>query len=210
MREVIYNEAKAAGAATAKIFHDYLSKYDYDIIEAIENDVLDLNEALHSFLTFLNQSKNKLIPAMVEVIRIYDYLDDEINRSKWEEILYEESCKVILDKNGDFPDILEWGWLENRPLIRSMIRKADDLWLVGDIKSAQAIYEGVLKGNAGDNPGVRYNLLGILEGMSFAEFSAFAYNGDYMSKAIDPWFSENAQKYENFKAMFKAWKQMGL
>lgn len=210
MREVIYDEYNAVDPAIADAFNDYLSQYEFNLAEAIEREVLEAEEALRLVLSVLDKTENKLVPAIIEVIRIYNCLEDDVNRSRWEEILYEQSCAILLDDNGAFPDLLEWGYTENRPLIRSMFGKAEDLWIAGDVQAAQTIYEGLLKGNPGDHPGVRYNLLGILEGMTFEKFSALAYEDDHMSKMVDPWFFMSAPKHKEFEAMFKAWNEMAL
>lgn len=61
-------------------------------------------------------------------------------------------------------DHLEWGWLENRPFLRSLHGLAVASYAQGDTQKATSLYEELLSYNPNDNQGVRELLMeGYLE-----------------------------------------------
>lgn len=108
---------------------------------------------------------------------------------------YERAIKVITDENGNWPDVLEWGWLENRHIIRAILNKAVLSWGSNDLECALDLFRKLLRTNPGDNPGVRFYILAIRMGMSFKEFEKqFNRDGFYHTDLFD-WFEENCKKF---------------
>lgn len=63
-------------------------------------------------------------------------------------------------------DILEWGWLENRHIIRTILNKAISLWENNHMDEALNLFRNLLKTNPNDNVGARYYILAIRMNMS--------------------------------------------
>ena len=87
---------------------------------------------------------------------LYEILQDEGNLQKGEKVLneaYERAVKLITDEQGNWPDILEWGWLENRHIIRTFLNKVISLWKNKKIDNALDLFGKLLKTNPRDNVG---------------------------------------------------------
>lgn len=111
------------------------------------------------------------------------------------EAAYKKALELIVDEKGTWPDVMEWGWLENRPIIRTLIVKGLQLWEGGEGKAAYGLFERLLKMNSNDNAGARYYMLGILTGMNRVEYrERFEDGAVYVSDLID-WFREESVKY---------------
>ncbi len=111
------------------------------------------------------------------------------------EVAYQKALELILDKNGNWPDRLEWGWLENRHIIRTLINKGISFWKNSENEKALSLFSNLLKTNPNDNGGVRYLKLGILDGLSEEEFNNKFDKGGYWDQDIDIWFNKNKNKY---------------
>jgi len=62
---------------------------------------------------------------------LYEILQEEGDLQEAERVLdeaYDRALKLIKDKKGNWPDLLRWGWLENRHIIRTILNKAISLW----------------------------------------------------------------------------------
>lgn len=118
---------------------------------------------------------------------------------------YQRALKLILDGQGQWPDRLEWAFMDNRPLIRMLSNKADLLWHIGTVdpeswRKAFGIYENLLRTNPNDNLGVRYLMLAMLEGMTPDEYGRRfttwnEYAGEVGNGLDEPWFAANAPKH---------------
>lgn len=127
------------------------------------------------------------------------YQDNE----KWkeaDEILneaYERAINTISEKKGNWPDLLLWGFMENRHIIRTIFNKGVILWDNGKIDEALDIFRKLLKSNPNDNVGVRDFILAIRMDMSFEEYEErFNKGGYYDSESIE-WFEVNAPNYQD-------------
>ncbi|MFU8813583.1 MAG: tetratricopeptide repeat protein, partial [Balneolaceae bacterium] len=125
------------------------------------------------------------------------YQDNE-QWKKADEILneaYEHAIKTILDKKGNWPDVLLWGFMENRHIIRTIFNKGVRLWDNGKTDEALDIFRKLLKSNPNDNVGVRDFILAIRMGISFEEYEERFNKGGYYDSESIKWFEENAPKY---------------
>lgn len=128
-------------------------------------------------------------------------LEEEGNHTKSRELLkdaYVKAVRLISDKDGNWPKSLEWGFLENRHIIRAIDCWAHKLWEEGRPELALEIFRRLLRSNPNDNIGARYEILAIRMG----------YNADYAEKMfpgmasgfidankLDKWFDKNAGKF---------------
>ena len=146
-------------------------------------DFLDTYLLLYSIL----QKENKLEEA--ELV-----LDDAYNRA----------INLIMDKNGNWPDVLEWGWMENRHVIRTILDKAICLWCHAQFDEALDLFRKLLKTNPSDNVGAREYILAIRMNMSFVDFEERFNKGGFYDQDLDDWFEEN---YKKFPEEFGRWEK---
>ena len=134
-------------------------------------------------------------------------MQDEGNLSEAEKIFneaYERSLKLIMDKKGNWPDVLEWGWLENRHIIRTILNKAISLWKIGETDGVLNLFRKLLKTNPGDNVGARDYILAIRMNMSFEDFEKRFNKGGYYDTDLSDWFDKN---YKRFPDDFDWWEK---
>lgn len=125
------------------------------------------------------------------------YQDNE-QWKKADEILneaYESAINTISDKKGNWPDVLLWGFMENRHIIRTIFNKGVSLWDNSKTDEALDIFRKLLKSNPNDNVGVRDFILAIRMDMSFREYEERFNKGGYYDSESIKWFEQNAPKY---------------
>jgi len=106
----------------------------------------------------------------------------------------------LIDNNGKFPDILNWGFIENRHIIRMIFNFAMFVWANDEDKDiALNIFMELLKSNHNDNIGARYSIVAILEGFnSQEEYEEYFESKNGMGleyEALEKWFYKSAQKH---------------
>lgn len=134
-------------------------------------------------------------------LMIFDLLNNSGKSKEAEEIIadgYNKALDLVLDKNGNWPEKLEWGWLENRHIIRLFINVGITLWKKGKQEEALELFEKLLKTNPNDNAGVRYFILAILEGMSLTAFNKKFDKDGFWDSEIDEWFSEKINTHKEY------------
>ena len=136
-----------------------------------------------------------------------DILRNEGSLQEAEKVLdeaYERALRSITDEKGNWPDVLEWGWLENRHIIRTILNKAILLWKNKRIDNALDLFRKLLKTNPVDNVGARNYILAIRMDMSFEEFEERFNKGGYYDTELSDWFDEN---YKRFPDEFDWWEK---
>jgi hypothetical protein len=117
---------------------------------------------------------------------------------------YQRALRLVTDDEGNWPGLLEWGWLENRHIIRALLNEAILLWKSNKNDAALDLFRKLLRSNPQDNAGARNYILAIRQGMSFDDFeSRFNKGGFYDADMLD-WFEEN---FERFPDEFDWWKE---
>jgi tetratricopeptide (TPR) repeat protein len=117
---------------------------------------------------------------------------------------YSRAIKLITNKKGEWPDRLEWGFLENRHIIRTLVGKGCFLWEKSENDAALELFRKLLKTNLGDNCGVRYIILAIKMNISSKKFERRFEKGGYYDHRVGDWFDEN---YEKFPDEFGWWEK---
>ena len=105
----------------------------------------------------------------------------------------------LIEKDGKFPDILRWGFIENRHIIRVIFNFATLLWLTDKKDDALEILQKLLKSNPDDNIGARYSILAILDGFESQEHLEKEFDGGdgYVDwEKQEKWFVKNTKKYK--------------
>lgn len=115
---------------------------------------------------------------------------------------FEKALKRIVDKKGNWPDRLEWGWLENRHIIRAILNQAILYWKCEKTNDALGLLRKLLRSNPNDNVGARFYILGIRKNISFIDFELrFNKNGFYDTD-LPEWFDAN---YKSYPDEFERW-----
>ena len=138
---------------------------------------------------------------------LYSILQKENKLEEAELVLndaYNRAMNLIMDKNGNWPDVLEWGWLENRHIIRTILDKAICLWCHTQVDEALDLFRKLLKTNPSDNVGAREYILAIRMNMSFVDFEERFNKGGFYDQDLDYWFEEN---YKKFPDEFGQWEK---
>jgi tetratricopeptide (TPR) repeat protein len=129
---------------------------------------------------------------------------------------YVRAVKRIADKDGNWPKRMEWGWLENRHIMRFIVRYAYLCWEEGGTEEALDIFRNLLRANPDDNQGVRYAILAIKLGLGPDWDDEFLVTkGPMAGEALDArkvmdWFEKHARRFpEEFDWLFQEWKRRG-
>jgi tetratricopeptide (TPR) repeat protein len=112
---------------------------------------------------------------------------------------------MILDIDGSWPDELLWGFHENRPIIKVLMRKADYEWRQGRTDNALTLYKNLLKTNLSDNIGARYAIVGIRNGLTYNKYMQQVWPDQMtLARNVEVWFKKHAPKCAEDLA---EWKQ---
>lgn len=127
---------------------------------------------------------------------------EKSNKKKAFQVLdeaYERALNLITDDNGNWPEKLEWGFYENRHIIRTFLQKALTDWEFDNKDNALCLLRKLVKTNPNDNVGARFYILAILLGFSFTEFEDRFNKGGFYDMDLTDWFNRN---YQQFPAEF--------
>jgi len=167
-------------------------------------DLCEYDRSTKKALTILKRELKYLISEDPYFLDSYsDYYQILMNENSFIEArviinrAYKNALKLILDENKKWPDSLEWGFIENRHIIRAILNKAIDEWSAENETVALDLFRNLLKTNPRDNAGVRFYILAILMGMSFEKYeNKFNKDGYYDSSSWE-WFAKNSNKFED-------------
>jgi len=170
----------------------------FDFLESpIQNDI---KKSINALKAMIKKDKNFFDP----YITLYEYylMDRDFkNAIKIMEQGFQRAIDLI-DKDGKFPDILNWGFIENRHIIRMIFNFAMFIWANDDDKDiALNIFMELLKSNPNDNIGARYSIVAILEGFESQDVLEEKFESkDGMGMdimALERWFNKAAQKHSH-------------
>ena len=131
-------------------------------------------------------------------LMLADLLDEQEQVAEADRLIGEagqRALRVITAGTGDWPKSLNWGWLENRHLIRALYTKAISFWTHDEPEPALDLLRKLLRSNPEDNLGVRYQILAIRLGMTENEFEAKFNKGGFYDSDLPNWFDKNVTKY---------------
>ena len=118
---------------------------------------------------------------------------------------YRRALARITDASGAWPRSLEWGWRENRHIIRTLLNQALADWTAGRTEAALDLLRKLLRSNPNDNIGAREYILAIRMGETFAGFEdRFMAELGYDGLKMTEWFDENSPRFPDD---FDWWKQ---
>jgi tetratricopeptide (TPR) repeat protein len=184
--------------------------------------------AMHSFydLTAQIHAENDLFriaPALVALIKkdpdFYDtYLtlanvcearnDESGARTLWVTAA-ERALQRITLPDGSWPKEIAWGWLENRHVVRAILKRALLHWDDGETEAALGLLRKLLRANPGDNIGARNYILGIRLGQRSLEEHEAPFTNGYGLDATKlwKWFDDNAKRFPDEFAWWFAWTE---
>ncbi len=110
---------------------------------------------------------------------------------------FDNAIKRLTCNKGRWPRILEWGYMENRHIIRILDRWGMDLWDDGNTEEALDHFRNLFKSNPSDNIGVRFNILAIRMGLDSKYERKFASTipGFLDARKVFQWFEQNSKKF---------------
>ncbi len=142
----------------------------------------------------------------------YLYVANDLRKSghesearELEDKAFKRARARIEDKQGNWPDRMPWGWLENRHIIRALGVGADNLWKDDKTDEALDIYRKLFRSNFDDNIGARYAIIALRMGLSYDEYMKQVWpQSSVPAERINKWFKKNAPK---FPEELKEWKK---
>lgn len=178
------------------------SRY-YKIMERAERQ--GMTPALAQDLMQLMEQDPDYLDPYLTLREIFIELGNEEEATEVLEIAYARALARILLPSGDWPPALEWGWLENRPIIRTLLNKALEEWINGDPAVGLDILRKLLRSNPGDNIGARWYILAIRLGITLEDFEAeVGSEYGYDAMKTEAWF---AKHHTRFPEDFDWWKK---
>lgn len=135
---------------------------------------------------------------------IYEYENKNEQANRLLDEAFSKAIELITDEKGNWPDILEWAWLENRHIIRTILNKALSAWKNKETDEALDLLRKLLRTNPGDNIGARDFILAIRMNMSYDEFEDTFNKGGYYDMELMDWFDDN---YKRFPDEFDWWEK---
>ena len=139
--------------------------------------------------------------SMVELLECAELKDESADLL---EKAYAKAVKLITDEDGKWPDKLQWGFWENRHIIRTLISRGILFWKDDHNDEALSLFGRLLRMNPQDNGGNRHFILAIKMGMSFQGFMDRFDRDGYYDNDISEWFDEHRKK---FPAEFEWWDE---
>ena len=168
-------------------------------------------------LKTIQKKLEKLIRKDPDFLDSYSMLAEVIIREKGPEEAeklsdeaFNRAINLITDKNGNWPEILEWGWLENRHIIRTLLNKAIMLWDLEDLDPALDLFRKLLRSNPGDNIGAREFILAIRMKMTHEQFEKRFNKGGFYDMKLMDWFEKNHKKYPDDFDWWDKWCEKNL
>jgi tetratricopeptide (TPR) repeat protein len=174
----------------------------YDIQDSITED--NIPEVVTKLKNLINKDPYYLDPYLL----LADLYEDTGKKAESEKIIgdaYEKALELVTKKSGKWPKKLEWGWLENRHIIRTFFNMGILYWKNKKTIEAYSLFKKLLDTNPNDNPGVRYFMVAILENMTENEFNRRFDKGGYWDNEIDDWFDK---KIINHQKEFSQWLKL--
>ncbi|MBL4861499.1 MAG: hypothetical protein JKY09_00565 [Crocinitomicaceae bacterium] len=196
MKEFIYEETNYINHKDLKEFTDLMVKYDF-MPEDIQNED-EFNIAFQYLVNLTIKAPDFLQPYEF-ALSMLSHLepDEDLRELQTElELRWFEACERIAQKENIFSRQVPWFCMENRPLIRGLYNKADQMWKRGELNDAHELFSKILKINEGDNIGARYSVKATGEKMNYKDFEdKFTYSDEdgsfYKNEELWEWFGES-------------------
>lgn len=182
-------------------FFDLMNSYKnkYENLEKFDDEMVELTVEDKNYFDPYIQLLDSL-NYLIDVIEDKEVVKDLIQK-RFAYILdiYNLICNLICDKDGNYPEKMDWYIQENRHIIRALDEIAKFCWKENYKDFALHLYRKLLKTNLEDNLGLRYNILALRFNLDFNYLDEFSFTeGDFVgieSDRLDDWFDQNKQTY---------------
>ncbi len=149
------------------------------------------------------------IPSFFEPpLMLIDMLREEGKMDEADKLLstsFDRVMSAISNKNGELPDLLVWGLVENRSIMRIIVQQGIVFWEANWKARAKALFQEILRMDLEDRLGVRFYILAILEHMSHDDFEfTFIDSNGFYKESLTPWFEKGLANYPEY---FKDWSE---
>lgn len=182
-------------------------------------DLMDSNASAKKMKKELNEmieEDEDFYDTYIALADLYFYNGKDKEGEKLLKEAFERAVMRITNSKGNWPKLMEWGFLENRHLMRAIEHYGTLCWEDGKTDEALDIFRRLLRMNPGDNQGVRHNILAIKLGLGVEEWQKpfeAKHNRKIIgldARKVSEWFEENAKKFpEEFDWLFDEWKREG-
>ena len=194
-KEFIYDETKYIKRKDLNDFVELMSSCDF-IPEEIEDDN-QFELALQYLINLTQKTPDFIQPYEYSLSMLEMYEEDQFIKSNKQQLQqqFREACKRIATKEKIFDKKIEWGWVENRPIIRCFYFEALELWEAKKFDAALEILKKLYKSNPDDNIGARFAIKAIGEKMDYATFNERFTDSDedgifYKDEELEEWFGD--------------------
>lgn len=188
-----FDEQQVLGEILFKEYIETMSKYEFDI-EFMFQD-MGIENTLQYFIDLIEKAPS-FIPAYDYLIACFLLLEDskeEISNVAFSGAI--EVLQIFKSQKSKKPLIVEWLFIENRPLLRTIYNHAMDLWENELQLEAKELFELLITINPLDNQGARYNYLATSLDFTYKQFfKRFTDANGYFKPNLDKWFKENEGK----------------
>lgn len=182
--------------------HPVISEY-YGYLEKMERGE-ETYEEISKRMKRLIKKDPDFLDSYLTLYEIYMEIESYSQAHEVLDKAFKRAVDMITDKEGNWPEKLEWGWLENRHIIRTILNKALFYWNRDDTNNALYLLRKLLRSNPGDNIGARDFILAIRMGMGYREFEKRFNRGGYYDSELTDWFEKN---YKKFSDEFGWWEK---
>ncbi len=137
---------------------------------------------------------------------LLEYQDRDAEAQQLRDEAGMRALRLVLGHRGQWPQTLDWGWLENRHIIRALNMRAQHLWSTGELESGLELFRHLLASNLNDNIGARHSILAVRLGLGADDwYEPFATPEGYL-RAVEvmEWFDRESKK---FPEEFAQWRR---
>lgn len=179
-------------------------------MESADQKSMRYSKAIKLLKRLIEEDPDFLDPYL-ELYEIYQVENKDHKARQTLDEAYERAIDLITDKQGNWPDALLWGFLENRHIIRTLLNKALLEWEDGNNDKALELLRSLLRTNPNDNVGARDYILAIRMGFSMYGFEDRFNKGGYYDMDLTIWFEEHARKFpDEFGWWFEEMEERGI
>lgn len=203
LREFIYEPEKVHDRKVVEDYNNLVLSYEDGLLNITDEDELaKVEKQLEGFMML----EPTYLEPIMDLAGIYELMGEKQLCDDLLEDAYKIALNhVTIDKEGNWYDVIEWAWLENRCIIRALQNGAQSRWEKGNTKEAKKVFQNLLKCNPGDNSGVRYHVLAILEGMTARQFDTMMGDTGFVPDNVPKWFDKQAKLHPEFKELLERW-----
>ena len=153
-----------------------------------------LEELIDQLQALITEDPDFLEPYLV-LDEIYTETGKTDKAAEVVEQAFSRALHLITDDQGNWPDEIPWGVIENRHIVRAILHKAISEWEQRNWQDALDLLRLLLMTNPNDNVAARYYILAIRMGFTFKGFEDRFNKGGYYDSELNEWFDEHVNRF---------------